>query len=89
MKLSLAAKASLHVLPIAALAALAAAAPPAGWSARGVGGGGALYSPSWSPHQSDEMFVACDMTELFHTTTRGVTWSQSDFRQLAANQVLG
>jgi len=57
-------------------------AQPSQWSARGIGGGGALFSPSWSPHNPNELFMACDMTELFHTTNLGQSWSAKHFRQI-------
>ena len=36
---------------------------PSEWIPRGIGGGGALFSPSISPHNSDEVFIACDMID--------------------------
>lgn len=55
---------------------------PASWSSRGVGGGGALFSPSINPSNNNEFFVACDMSELFHTTDFGKTYSQVSFMEL-------
>lgn len=57
-------------------------AQPASWSARGVGGGGALFSPAINPANTSELFVACDMSELFHSTDFGLNWSQVHFTQL-------
>jgi hypothetical protein len=67
-----------------ALSACAAlqAAPPSQFSSRGPGGGGALFAPSFSPYHAGEMFLACDMSELFHTTNYGAAWSVVDFRQI-------
>ncbi len=59
---------------------------PAQWQSRGVGGGGALFSPSWSPHRPGEMFVACDMSELFHTTNFSQPWRMVDFREIQGNR---
>lgn len=59
-------------------------AQPASWDARGIGGGGALFSPSISPHNNNEVYLACDMTEVFHTTNAGVNWSTLPFTQLTA-----
>ena len=56
-------------------------AQPATWSARGVGGGGALFSPSINPGNNNEYYIACDMSELFHTTDFGLTYSQFNFSQ--------
>ena len=58
---------------------------PAQWSVRGVGGGGALYSPVISPFNPAEMYVASDMGEQFHTTNSGASWQQLDFRQIQSN----
>ncbi|TND08000.1 MAG: hypothetical protein FD123_2683 [Bacteroidetes bacterium] len=57
-------------------------AQPASWSARGVGGGGALFSPAINPANTNELFIACDMSELFHSTDFGSTWSQVHFTEL-------
>jgi len=62
--------------------AFAHATPPTQWSSMGIGGGGALFSPSFSPHNPSELYIACDMGELFHSTDLGVGWSVVDFRQL-------
>ena len=58
------------------------ATPPAQWSSRGPGGGGALFAPSFSPFNSGELFLACDMSEVFNTTNFGAAWSVADFRQI-------
>lgn len=55
---------------------------PSSWQSRGIGGGGALFSPSINPANHSEMFVACDMSELFHTTNGGQTWDEVNFLQL-------
>jgi hypothetical protein len=52
------------------------------WIPRGIGGGGALFSPSINPQNSNEYFVSCDMSELFSTNTFGQSYTQVDFRQL-------
>lgn len=59
---------------------------PDDWSSRGPGGGGALFAPSFSPHHPDELFVACDMSELFHTRDLGDVWRVVDFRELQGNR---
>ena len=55
---------------------------PSVWQSRGVGGGGALYSPSINPANDSEYYVACDMSELFHTTDFGNSYSVVNFAQL-------
>ena len=59
-----------------------ALAQPAEWQSRGMGGGGALFSPSISPHNEQEIFIACDMTDLFHSTTAGRNWEIVHFEEI-------
>jgi len=57
------------------LAALAFAAPPAArWRILGPGGGGTLYHPTISPHDSRIALVACDMTGAYLTRDGGAHW---------------
>ncbi len=62
------------------------AAQPSQWFSRGPGGGGALFAPSFSPFTPGEMYLACDMSEVFHTTNYGEEWSVVDFRQIAGGR---
>jgi hypothetical protein len=55
---------------------------PTAWQSRGIGGGGALFSPSINPANQGEVFVACDMSELFHSTNYGLSWDPVHFNQL-------
>lgn len=57
-------------------------AQPATWSARGAGGGGALFSPSINPANPDEFYVACDLSAVFHTTDFGRHYSLAHFAEL-------
>ncbi len=59
-------------------------AQPTHWLSTGIGGGGALFSPSISPHDGDELFVACDMTNLFHSENAGRSWEVIHFEQIRA-----
>ena len=52
------------------------------WSIRGVGGGGALFSPSFNPTNPSEMYIASDMGQVFHTTNEGALWDTVDHREL-------
>lgn len=52
------------------------------WFERGVGGGGALFSPSINPVNSNEMYIASDMGQVFHTINEGVNWESVDFREI-------
>ncbi len=57
---------------------------PQGWASRGVGGGGALFSPSINPANENEYYIACDMSELFHTTDFGLSYDQVHFSKIIA-----
>jgi hypothetical protein len=52
------------------------------WQPKGPGGGGALFSPSFSPHNTNDIYTSCDMSELFHSTDLGANWQLTDFKQL-------
>src|ERR1700686_1772030 len=57
--------------------ALACAAPlpgAPGWTILGPGGGGSLYPPTISPHDSRAALVACDMTGAYLTRDGGAHW---------------
>jgi hypothetical protein len=61
-------------------------ASPRVWESRGAGGGGALFSPRFNPHRPGELFVACDMSELFRGFDDGTGWELVDFRQIQGNR---
>jgi len=52
---------------------------PTSWQPRGIGGGGALFSPSINPANTNEVYIACDMGELFHSTATGQPWGEVGF----------
>jgi len=54
---------------------------PTTWQSRGVGAGGALYSPSINPANDNEFYLACDMSDVFHTTDYGNSYSLVSFVQ--------
>ena len=54
---------------------------PTSWTSRGVGAGGALYSPSINPANDSDYYVACDMSELFHTVDYGNSYIVVPFTQ--------
>lgn len=56
-------------------------AQPATFQSRGVGGGGALFSPSFNPSNPNEFYIACDMSELFHTANVGQVYDQVHFNE--------
>ena len=68
-------------LVILHLTLYSAVAQPASWFPKGVGGGGALFSPSINPANDNEYYIACDMSELFHTTDFGFSYSQLNYSQ--------
>lgn len=57
-------------------------AQPATWSPRGVGGGGALFSPAINPANNNEYYVACDLSAVFHTTDYGLHYNLVHFNEL-------
>src|SRR2546428_5516740 len=68
------------------LTALLQASPASLWISRGLGGGGALFFPSFSPYNPNELYVACDLAGFYHSTDLGLSWSLVDFRQVQANR---
>jgi len=48
----------------------------------GIGGGGALFFPKINPANDNEFYVSCDMSELFHSTDYGKSYSQVHFSKL-------
>src|SRR5687768_3222635 len=50
------------------------------WGFVGYGGGGAMFYPAVSPHDSDYAMVACDMTGNFVTTNGGESWRMFNLR---------
>ncbi|HOW96378.1 MAG TPA: hypothetical protein PK634_01190 [Kiritimatiellia bacterium] len=67
------------------LASAAWAATPARWISRGPGGGGALFGPSISPHDPNDLFVSCDMGLAFRSADFGQSWVTLDFRQTSGH----
>src|SRR5439155_907596 len=55
---------------------------PTQWQVRGSGGGGALFSPQLNPANPNDIYIASDMSQVFHTTNAGALWQTVDFRQL-------
>ncbi|MEI8112746.1 MAG: T9SS type A sorting domain-containing protein [Bacteroidia bacterium] len=49
---------------------------------KGIGGGGALFFPKINPANDNEFYVSCDMSELFHSTDYGKSYSQIHFSKL-------
>lgn len=55
---------------------------PSSWQSRGVGGGGALYSPSINPANDNEYYISCDMSGLYRTVNFGNSYSVVNFSQV-------
>jgi photosystem II stability/assembly factor-like uncharacterized protein len=55
---------------------------PNNWNSVGPGGGGALFNPSINPANTDEYYVACDMSGYYHTTDDGLTYSTLNFNSI-------
>src|SRR5260370_11065862 len=59
---------------VGALACAAPARRADGWRIIGPGGGGSLFHPTVSPHDSRTVLVACDMTGAYLTHDGGAHW---------------
>jgi photosystem II stability/assembly factor-like uncharacterized protein len=71
------------------LAPRTVSAQPSQWEAAGMGGGGALFLPSFDPHSSSDLYLSCDMSEIFHSTDLGASWSVPSFRQVGGGSTIG
>ena len=60
----------------------ATSTPTAGWESRGIGGGGALFSPSISPSDPNLIYMATDMSAVFRTRDFGRSWETLPFQQI-------
>src|SRR5260370_41951684 len=61
-------------LVVATALICAAPSPRAEWRIIGPGGGGSLFHPTVSPHDSRTVLVACDMTGAYLTHDGGTHW---------------
>ncbi len=50
------------------------------WTRVGIGGGGAMFLPTVSPHDPDTVVVTCDMTGCYLTHDAGVSWRNFNLR---------
>lgn len=60
-------------------------AAPQVFEPRGAGGGGALFAPSFSPFNANDLYVASDMGQIFHTTNLGQSWETLTFLEIQGN----
>jgi hypothetical protein len=54
----------------------------AAWQSVGLSGGGAMYTPTVSPHDPDLVFVNCDMSCAFRSADGGRSWQMIHYSQL-------
>jgi photosystem II stability/assembly factor-like uncharacterized protein len=52
------------------------------WIATGLGGGGGLYAPALSPHDSLLALVSCDMSGVYRSVDGGSTWQMINYKQI-------
>ncbi len=57
---------------------------PAAFNYHGIGGGGAQYAPGINPNNPAEIYVACDMSGLYHSLDTGNSWNILSFLQVQA-----
>ena len=55
------------------------------WEPKGMGGGGTLINVAINPHNSNEIFVGTDMSEVFHSTDFGKNWTIKPSNQLSGS----
>lgn len=70
----------LFVIVLVICCAVAVQAQPQYWTARGMGGGGALYAPAIGP--GGVMFVSSDMTGVYKSSDFGAAWTTIPYQQL-------
>jgi photosystem II stability/assembly factor-like uncharacterized protein len=67
-------------LIVASVPCLATAARPGDFRVIGPGGGGAMFNPTISPHDSRTVLVSCDMTGAYITHDGGNSWRMFNLR---------
>ena len=68
------------VVALLTLASTATAARPGDFRVIGPGGGGAMFNPTISPHDSKTVLVSCDMTGAYITHDGGSSWRMFNLR---------
>src|SRR4051812_48591331 len=69
------------------LVSIATCAQPVAFLAKGIGGGGALFMPRINPGNDNDFYVACDMSEMFHSLNFGDSYSQLHYSGLQTMDV--
>lgn len=62
---------------------------PLSWTSRGIGGGGAMFATSISPHDQQTLHVACDMSQMFKSADFGNTWTIYPYTMLGGGNYSG
>ncbi|HLP96092.1 MAG TPA: PKD domain-containing protein [Saprospiraceae bacterium] len=57
---------------------------PAQFTVHGPGGGGYMYSPSMSHHQTSQLFLTCDMGGFYQSQDTGKHWVMADNHELVS-----
>jgi hypothetical protein len=52
------------------------------WISKGIGGGGALFGPNINPNNPNDIFINCDMSDVFRSIDGGATWKVLNFRYI-------
>ncbi|MBI3830435.1 MAG: hypothetical protein HY291_13025 [Planctomycetes bacterium] len=73
------------MLTVALCAAAAFASEDAGFKPMGLGGGGGLFTPVGSPHDTKLLLVSCDMGGFYRSTDGGQHWTMLDGRIISGN----
>src|SRR5207248_1852504 len=60
----------------------ASAQAPTSFQSRGIGGGGALFAPSINPANANDIYMGCDMSELFHSINGGASWNMMHYNKI-------
>src|ERR1019366_189381 len=68
------------IVALPTLACVATAARPGDFRVIGPGGGGAMFNPTISPHDSQTVLVSCDMTGAYITHDGGRSWRMFNLR---------
>lgn len=70
----------LYLFACMAFAVAAWTARPGGFMVLGPGGGGAMFNPTFSPHDANTALVSCDMTGAYITHDGGRSWRMFNLR---------
>jgi hypothetical protein len=74
-----------HLLRLESLERRDVPSTPTSWTVRGSGGGGALYAPSFSWTDANELTIASDMSNLFHSADSGASWTTVSQTEIQGN----